>query len=1097
MSRLLCLVIAASGAVNADPGALRPVVIDSPVASDEVFVASLSIEPPAGDATAMIQAAIDRCAAAGGAVLYLAPGRYRLDGPIVLREGVILLGAGQDETILAVYGGRGEPDAPATVTMERGSGVRYLTFWHPEQEAAAPVPYPWTLRTSAAATGDNTTVEQVRLVNAWQAISIGPEWNELHTIRNVTATALKTGIRIDTVTDIGRVVDSEFSPKVWETSGLPGAPAGPAAEALRGWLRREAVGIDMGRSDWQYIDGLTVRGYAIGVKLRPGEQGTTNGVMLDCHLSGDVGLQFDKLNGIGLAAAWSTFEGDTAAVRCTETFDTVAQFTACTLRSEAGVGLLQQGTGTLTLHHCELNAGGAAVETVAGQLVMQACRYGDSPLVRLGEGVRRARILGSAADEPARVESQSTGDVQVAATGVNPALCPRPEPSSLRWPTLPTRNLVLVTDHGASPELDDNTAAFQAALDAAGGAGGGTVYVPAGGYRFAGELTVPSGVELRGIFDVPHHTVSAGSVLMPTANRGTEEGVPFVSLAEGSGLRGITFWYPEQNLTEFAPYPWTVQSLGPGCWLRDVTCGNSYNGIDFWTHPSDGHVISYLAGTFFRRGLQVSKCAGPGWVEDVQMNPHYSARLHDSLPRPEYPGDVFGGVIDQQRHYLDALVFGRCDDERIRRTFLYAAHDGIAFRDDEGGATATVLIHGSDTVSRSAVLEGGREVDFVLAQLVPLSEYEVGGIVTTERFDGRARFFCNQMWAGNVGGRIAGGEVLIQQWNNITGPLHVTGGRVTLESGIFPAKGEAAVEVGPLAESVRLVGNLERGPFRIANAAGERLTAVANSASVVRRATGPTSIATDFEDGAPQPFVDTIATTGGGIRAVSEASCRPADGEGFEGSRALRISGRPDDDYAFAYFRLFDGPLQVMEDTVLRYAIRPGDAASRSSGVDLLFSDGATLRDLGLGQRGGGGTHPANERGTPGAWTTIEVSLGAAAGRTITAIMFAYDSHSAQPFESYLDNLEIRSSMGGDEGQVACDPAGGRVTPTARITLTAPAGVRLVYTLDGTNPTAESPVYAGPLALGPPGLRELRYAVLRDDGTVGSLVRSALFEVTP
>ena len=62
-------------------------------------------------------------------------------------------------------------------------------------------------------------------------------------------------------------------------------------------------------------------------------------------------------------------------------------------------------------------------------------------------------------------------------------------------------------DYGASTSSStDNTAAFQAALDAAETNGGGTVYVPAGMFRLNGHITVPTGVELRGIWDVPHHT---------------------------------------------------------------------------------------------------------------------------------------------------------------------------------------------------------------------------------------------------------------------------------------------------------------------------------------------------------------------------------------------------------------------------------------------------------------------------------------------------------------------------------------------------------------------------------------------------------------
>src|SRR5690606_41711737 len=53
----------------------------------------------------------------------------------------------------------------------------------------------------------------------------------------------------------------------------------------------------------------------------------------------------------------------------------------------------------------------------------------------------------------------------------------------------------------------DLTSAFQAALDAAASAGGGTVYASHGTYLFSGSLRVPVGVTLKGMWEsVPSHT---------------------------------------------------------------------------------------------------------------------------------------------------------------------------------------------------------------------------------------------------------------------------------------------------------------------------------------------------------------------------------------------------------------------------------------------------------------------------------------------------------------------------------------------------------------------------------------------------------------
>jgi len=217
----------------------QPRLVETVFPTADVVVASRVLEPTGGDCTEIIQTAIDEVASGGGGVVFLAAGQYRINGRLVLKEGVILRGdwtapdAGVKGTVLALYAGRGEEEGTEIIGMQRGTGLRELSFWFPEQDAARPVPYPWVARTTRDVTGNNTTIMNATIVNAWQGVRIGPEWNELHTIRNLHMTALKTGLSIDTVTDIGRLHQVLVSPRVWERSGLPGAPAKTARDACQ------------------------------------------------------------------------------------------------------------------------------------------------------------------------------------------------------------------------------------------------------------------------------------------------------------------------------------------------------------------------------------------------------------------------------------------------------------------------------------------------------------------------------------------------------------------------------------------------------------------------------------------------------------------------------------------------------------------------------------------------------------------------------------------------------------------------------------------------------------------------------------------------
>jgi hypothetical protein len=629
--------------------------------------------------------------------------------------------------------------------------------------------------------------------------------------------------------------------------------------------------------------------------------------------------------------------------------------------------------------------------------------------------VARARLLGFDG-KTAKIENRADrGDVRVRAEAWS---AEKERPPKWRGPPAPPRPesaaLFAVTDFGASPEKEDNAAAFQAALDRAGSKrGGGTVYVPAGYYRFRNDIKVPSGVELRGCSDVPHHTVSDGSVLLVCHGAGEEDGTPFVSLSAGSGLRGLTFWYPGQPLKEPVPYPWTVRSLGRRCWLKDVTVGNAWQAVDFATHRSDGHFISYLAGSMYRRGLFVGNSRGGGWVEDVQFNPHYAGRLSRRLPRVtgEGRGDAGGSIIRHQQEHLEGIVFRDCQGEAVRGTFLFAARDGIAFR---GRCGAQVLMHGSDACSRAAVLDlsAGGSVDFALAQLVTLGGFIDAQIVAVPGNAGDARFFNTQVWAGRRTALLEGtGRVRLEQFNTTTGPVEVKGGSADLVNGVFQRRLEPHVAFSGKA-SGRVTGTVFlRGALRVEGDAQD-VKAEWNSvapAQLLDAGGKPTVLASGFEAGEPEAVADTVAR-GGGRRGVSGNRCGAVErGDAHGGKRAVLLSGVSDDPaYSFVYQAVFQGPVFVLPDTVLTYWFKPLDENGRGTGLDLTFAEGRPLRERGATDAGGTGTFPGTKRGKVGEWTKITVPLGDFAGNTVTEVMAAYDTRrGGGRFEALFDDVRI------------------------------------------------------------------------------------------
>ena len=288
---------------------LAATVIQTANPTWEVVVADDVMTPPAAGVNAApeIQRRIDALAQREGGTLFLRPGTYNVASPIFVRANVTIKGdyaadAPARSTILAITAGENDEDGEPAFRLDTSSGLQGLFFHYPRQSLAHPTPYSWTVRCAKhpSRAPDNQTIRDCTFVNAWRAISIGPEGNELHTFRDVRICALRTGFHVDSTTDIGRVVDVRVTPTAWSASGLPGAPD---ESALRAYLlANDTVGADYGRSDWEYIWRLHVDGYRVGCRFSKGVRGTSNAVMAESSFTRcATGLEVNEVNGVGLA----------------------------------------------------------------------------------------------------------------------------------------------------------------------------------------------------------------------------------------------------------------------------------------------------------------------------------------------------------------------------------------------------------------------------------------------------------------------------------------------------------------------------------------------------------------------------------------------------------------------------------------------------------------------------------------------------------------------------------------------------------------------------------------------------------------------------
>ncbi|GMK42227.1 hypothetical protein PCCS19_52860 [Paenibacillus sp. CCS19] len=802
------------------------------------------------DDTEAIQFALDAAGNNGGGVVFLPAGTYRVNGSFIVPTGVTLRGdwASPESqggavrgTILASYGGRGSENGTSFIRMEPVSGVTNLSIWYPEQSASSPTAYPWAIEQLS---GDSMTVKNVTLVNAYNGIKIGPVWNELHYVNNLYGTALKTGIFLDFTTDIGRLERIRLAPDYWAGSGLAGAPD---QASLRSYMTANAEGIVMGRSDWEYMSDIAIAGFKNGMRIttRTGSLETANAQMYRVNIEDcNVALKIEGVNDFGLLVSDSSFKasvGDAPkAIYATQGFHSIVQFSKVKVGGSPLHAVLNEGSGVLSFENSTFEnwneaLGGYAIAAEGGSIILGQSDFAKPDHhVLLKGGVAEVRSLNSGNNGQLKVDDQSDGAELNIHQDARYTLKELPQSVATDWAEAPKPTGAGLFDITQAPYSADKTGGadvsdkIQAALDAAAAAGGGTVYLPAGIYRVEQPITVPSGVELRGSWDVAHHTIGGGTVIFTNYGENDADGEPLIALAASAGVRGLSVYYDQQSWNAVKPYAWTIQGRGHGVYAIDTTLINSYLGLDFASYDTSGHYIDYVSGSPLKEGIAIGGGAVGGLVRNVQFNPHYYGR--NNFPNHPSTDADFQKVWDYQKENLDAFRVGDVSGQTIFNTFVYGSEYGIHFEHANGGGPEAVIVgHGTDGSKKGVYLEGAGEkgLAFINTELVSLSTTDKVYVTTAPTFDGEATFFNSSMWGDTTRSIDAyNGKLHIQQANftNVGARgVNALGGNVELYDSYFQQTGTTHVFAGTSIERLNVSNNLFKSGLQLANEAGGKV----------------------------------------------------------------------------------------------------------------------------------------------------------------------------------------------------------------------------------------------------------------------------------
>lgn len=174
---------------------------------------------------------------------------------------------------------------------------------------------------------------------------------------------------------------------------------------------------------------------------------------------------------------------------------------------------------------------------------------------------------------------------------------------------------------------------------------------------------------------------------------------------------------------------------------------------------------------------------------------------------------------------------------------------------------------------------------------------------------------------------------------------------------------------------------------------------------------GPVYFRTSLEKGLDaQPTWTNTAIPGGTVNVTNPTLGVTTGADHELGTSALEIKGStPTTAHSHAYMKAFSVNIPVKSATKLTYGFLPKDAGGRNVAIDLVMSDGSSLRDSAATTTTGVDMHPGAPKGTVGNWSTVRSDVGTwLNGKTIAKIVVGYDRTNATgPYDAFIDNIAI------------------------------------------------------------------------------------------
>lgn len=381
------------------------------------------------DCTAAFQRALDDAGRAGGGIVEVPAGRYRINGNLRIPANVTLQGVFRSApnparlgstnvtgTVLLAYASRGITNAPPFIQLAgHNAALAGVIIEYPEWKRSdvPPVPYPACI---ASENTENVSIQDCCLLNPYEGIRLVRAAR--HLVRNVTGYPIYRGIYVDECYDIGRIENVHFWP-----FGLAYNQDDPYCK----WINTTGIAFEFARTDWHYVINTFCFGYGIGYKFSASRHGSANGNFLGIGAdSCERAVVVEQAQPPGLLISNGEFVGrwGSKSAVCLEIAPQAegkVSLVNCSFWGPIDRCVwMRSRSGQFTASACHFvqwdNAGkgSPAIQLDAGKAIVQGCTFlQDGVAVTVGPDVVSAILMGNQATGGFQVENQAGDRTQI------------------------------------------------------------------------------------------------------------------------------------------------------------------------------------------------------------------------------------------------------------------------------------------------------------------------------------------------------------------------------------------------------------------------------------------------------------------------------------------------------------------------------------------------------------------------------------------------------------------------------------------------------------------------------------------------------------